>query len=131
MDLDRTPGQIAYAAAEEVRTLNHRTLGLDRIAFENPPEIGATVEGLLALTDRLGQSLQQLRAGLQQFDEQQAIRMDDGSDPASAATKALRDLLNAEQGLGVMRASLRSAGEAVSHMGGHFAPEDEEDSAVV
>ncbi|MFJ8677265.1 hypothetical protein [Streptomyces sp. NPDC093589] len=119
MDLSRDPSVIASAAAEEVRALNHRTG--NPAAYQNPSDISDVVNALATLAERLPQTLQQASAGLRRFEEDQAIRMDDGSDPSEEVTRALGALLNAEESLTIVCAFLKEAASPLSHMGGHFA----------
>lgn len=123
MDLSRDPSAIASAAAEEVRALNHRTL--DPYAFRQPADVGDTAHHLDTLVDRLHQSLTQLRHGLEALGEQDAIRMDDGSDVGEQVSRAVRNLDYASQDLIAVHNSLKQASAVLSHMGGHFTDEEE------
>lgn len=124
MDLDRDPSAIASAAAEEVRALNHRTLSPD--VFRQPADVSDTASHLTTLSERLHQTLGQLCAGLEDLAEGEAIRMDDGSDVGEQTSCALRNLRYASQDLIAVRNSLKAASGVLSHMGGHFADEEEE-----
>lgn len=123
MDLSRDPSVIASAAAEEVRALNHRTLSPD--AFRQPADAGDTAHHLATLIERLQQSLVQLCHGVEALEEKQAIRMDDGSDVGEQVSDALRSLSYASQDLIATHNSLKKAAGVMSHMGGHFADEEE------
>lgn len=138
MDLTRAPQTIADAAAEEVRALNHRTLAIDAFYGDDgfrgvaPGKLSDTVNGLATLAERLPQSLQQIRRGLQQLEEEQQIRMADGSDPAEGVSTALRALLNAEEAIAAARDALRTAAGPMSDMGGYLDDtEYEDDDATV
>lgn len=132
MGLTREPWTIAYAAADEIRALNHRTIDVEgfygeyNVINSAPPAVCGTVEGLIALTDRLPQALQQAARALQYLEEQQAIRMADGSDVDAQVSRALRGLLDAEQAVKVANAHLREAGTPLAAMGGHFLDEEPE-----
>lgn len=128
MDLNRSPSAIAFAAEQEVRALNHATLGKD--AFQQPADIYAVAESLATLIDRLPQALTQISATVQRFEEQQAIRMDDGSDPGERVSTVLRALLDAQQGLAVAQDGMRRAKSPLAGMGGYWDPADEEDGAI-
>ncbi|KAF0646299.1 MULTISPECIES: hypothetical protein [Streptomyces] len=134
MDLARTPEQIADAAAEQVRELNHRTINADAFYGEDgfrgaaPARLSGTVQGLLALTQRLPQSLQQIRRSLAELEQAQEIRMADGQDPADAVSTALRALLNAEEAFKAAEHALQTASTPMSAMGGYLG--EPEDSAV-
>lgn len=130
MDLNREPRKIAYTAAEEIRQLNHISGHVESFLGEAgigsvPGNVSATVEGLHMLMERLPQTLRQVSRVLQQLEEKQTIRMDDGSDPATAVSHALRTLLNAQEGVTVAQQALQEAASTMSHMGGHFVDEDE------
>lgn len=131
MDLDRTPAQIASAAADELQALNHRTAGPgafhgdDGFRGVTPARLAGTVQGLLVLTQRLPQSLQQLRRGLQALEEEQQIRMADGQDPGDAVSTALRALLNAEEAFKAAEHALQAAGTPMAAMGGYLDETDE------
>jgi hypothetical protein len=75
MDLNRTPYEIARAAAEEIRTLNHRTLPGNRIVpvgheheledpFPDPVAVYDTITAMTKLVLLLPQALDQTAAGL-------------------------------------------------------------------
>lgn len=137
MDLDRDPQNIARTAGDEIRALNHRTIDVQGFygQDEDGPYISAapsnvcfTLEALVALTDRLPQALQQISRAVQHLEEQQAIRMTDGSDVADQVSVALRGLLDAEQAVKVANVHLREAGRPLANMGGHFNDNDLEDA---
>lgn len=133
MDLNRTPSQIANAAAEEVRALNHRTL--DTKAFKQPGDVSDTAIAVASLLERLPQTLQQLEAGLVQLQHADAIRLDtkplagtspqDIADEVAAVTSALSE---ARRMLGAARTAMREATGPLSHMGGLWDDEDEADA---
>jgi hypothetical protein len=139
MDQDRTPQDLAHAAADAVRDLNNATQsvaafhGQDGFRGAAPGNLAGTVQGLIVLTDRLPQALQQLRRGLQQLEEEQTIRMADGSDPADGVSTALRALLNAEEAVKAANHALRAAGAPMSAMGGYWdeTMDEDEDATVV
>ncbi|MFJ1900487.1 hypothetical protein [Streptomyces sp. NPDC088115] len=138
MDLNREPQRIARMAASEVQELNHKTIDVKGYYGEDedglfisavPPNVCATVEALIALTDRLPQALQQASRALQHAEERQVIRMADGSDVGDHVSRALRGLLDAEQAVKVANAHLREAGTPLAAMGGHVAEETEGSTA--
>lgn len=124
MDLNREPSVIADSAAEEVRTLIHATLP-GKEAFKQPADVYSVAECLTVLVERLPQAIQQIGAAVQKFEEQQAIRMDDGSDPGVRVSEVLRALLDAQQGLAVAQDGMRRAKSPLAGMGGHFTDEDD------
>ncbi|MFF1916138.1 hypothetical protein ACFVYE_32045 [Streptomyces sp. NPDC058239] len=135
MDLDREPQKMAYAAAEEIRALNHRSLDIKAFYGEYniinaaPNQVAGMVGGLYTLLERLPQSIQQASAALQHIEEQQAIRMANGDDPGEATSRALRALLDAKQAIQIAQTHLREASGVMSNMGGHFIDDDELEDA--
>jgi uncharacterized protein YicC (UPF0701 family) len=131
MDLNRTPAEIASAAAEEVRALNHRTL--DPKAFTQPGDVSDVADAVATLVQRLPQTLQQLEAGLEALYDRDAIRLDDIregyasqkdiSNRVSAVRSALRQ---AREDLSQVHATLQRATSPLSHMGGQWEDEDDE-----
>jgi hypothetical protein len=138
VDQDRTPQDLAHAAADTVRELNIATQSVSAFHGENgfrgaaPANLSGTVQGLIVLTDRLPQALQQIRRGLQQLEEEQTIRMADGSHPEAGVSTALRALLNAEEAVKVANHALRAAGAPMAAMGGYLDETMlEDDDAIV
>lgn len=131
MDLDRTPSQIANAAAEEIRALNHRTLSAK--AYENAPEVSEVVTALATLIERMPQALQQAEAGLRALDDADQIRMDNGhgsrQELSTAVSTVLSSLEYARDDLARACEQLRAAAGPLSHMGGPW-PADEDDEAA-
>lgn len=133
MRLDREPQELARAASDVIRQLNHATLAVEGFYGHDedgpyinaaPSNVSATVEALVALTDRLPQALEQASRALQHLEEEQAIRMADGSDVNEQVSVALRSLLDAEQAVKMANVHLREAGRPLANMGGRCAPED-------
>lgn len=126
MDLTKTPAALATDAAEAIRGLNHLTIGLDHKGYENVADAGAAAYALRTLVERLPQSLDQLGTALQGFAADEAIRMDDGTDPAQAVAECTAALAVARPILGQLLAQLATVSARTSHMGGHW-PADEDD----
>jgi hypothetical protein len=124
MDLTRLPSAIAVAAAEEIRALNHRTL--DPAAFQYPGNVSDVVNALATLAERLDQSISQAGAGLRRLHDEQAIRVDDGSDVDQRVAEVAQELLSAQIALGALKDHLRAAASPLTHMGGLW--EDDEPS---
>lgn len=124
MDLTKTPTQLASEAAEAVRALNHRTL--DPKSFDQPGDASDVADAVRTLTERLPQLLTQLGAGLARFDETQAIRMDDGSDPVTAVAECKAALDTARAQLIAVTSTLGIVTARASHMGGHWDAADED-----
>lgn len=118
MDLDRTPQAIAESGSEEIRALNHRARPS---AFKQPADVYSVTESLATLIDRLPQALQQLGQTVQMFQVRQAIRMDDGSDPAQRVAEALAGLADAQRGLMAVQEAMRRANGTLAGMGGYLA----------
>ncbi|MFG2359411.1 hypothetical protein [Streptomyces sp. NPDC048521] len=132
MDLDRTPSQIANAAADEIRTLNHRTL--DPKVFTTPSEVADTLNALTRLLQTLPQSLQQLEAGLELLDENQQIRLDNKPKAETSRQDIFRQVLavrsalqQARERLGQADEAMREAARPLSRMGAPWPPADGED----
>lgn len=137
MRVAHEPQELARAASDMIRQLNHATLDVEGFYGHDedgpyvnaaPSNVSATVEALVALTDRLPQALQQAARAVQHLEEQQAIRMADGSDTNQQVSVLLRGLLDAEQAVKMANVHLREAGRPLANMGGHFAPEPEDAS---
>lgn len=131
MDLNRTPAKIADAAAEEIRALNHRTL--DPGAYEQPPEVSGAVSALMTLVQRLPQAVRQAQSGLMTLDDQNMIRLDygDGSrtELVNAVSTAVFGLTEACGLLERAAQELKAAAGPLSHMGGPWPADGEDDEA--
>lgn len=114
----------ASAAAEAVRTLNHITI--DKGWAEQPGDVSAVASNLLRLAERLPQALNQLYTELDRLDQADAIRMDNGQEPAVAAGQVLAAIERTRAYAEQMRSTLTTAASGLDHMGGHFLPEDED-----
>jgi hypothetical protein len=109
------PSKQARDAAEAIRRLNHVTL-----APKQPipaPVISTTVQHLEQLLARLPQALHQLSQQLHAAQAAEQIRMDDGTDPATAATETRADLDDTIQALHTATRSLDHATSLLFHMG--------------
>ncbi|MGW1468466.1 hypothetical protein ACWCPT_29490 [Streptomyces sp. NPDC002308] len=120
----REPSSIVQAAADEVRALNLATASPEGFCGESgdraggPSEVTVTVQGLLALTERLPQAVEQLARAVQHLEEQQTVRMADGSDVGDQVSRVLRGLIDAQQAFRVAGVHLREAGGPLARMGG-------------
>lgn len=112
------PTDQAHAAAEAIRALNHATH--DRGWAEQPGEVSAVASNLLRLAERLPQALNQLYAELDRLDQADAIRMDNGEEPAVAAGRALAGIERTRAFAEQMRSALTTTASGLDHMGGHF-----------
>lgn len=134
MDLNRKPSEIAGAAAEEIRALNHRTLKTD--AFPNPADVSDTAKGIAAVVQRLPQSLAQLEAGLQALSDDQRIRLADRH-PSEVSQKDIHDavftalfgLQEARQALAEVEAHLRKATGALGSLGAPWSDVEDDGEA--
>lgn len=122
MDLTRDPSAIANTAADEVRTLNHRTD--NATAFEQPSDVSDVVNALEHLLQMLPQSLRQAINGLNRFEERQAIRMDDGTDVAYQVERVRQETQAAITHAREAHRALKRAASPLSHMGGPWANDD-------
>lgn len=126
MDLTRDPQKMAYAAAEEVRALNHRSWGLEAFYGEHnlinhaPSQVAGVIGGLYVLFERLPQSVEQAAAALAQLEEQQAIRMVNGAPVGESTSRVLRALIDAKQAILVAQTHLREASGVASNMAGQW-----------
>lgn len=118
------PIDAAVEAAEAIRTLNHLTVS--RGWAEQPGNVSAVAGSLLRLAERLPQALGQIYAELDRLDQAGAIRMDDGTDPAIAASRVLAALERTRAQAGQMRSALATAASGLDHMGGHFTSDSEQ-----
>lgn len=130
MDLTRPPSQIANAAAEEIRALNHRTL--DDPAYEQPGDVSDTANGVATLLERLPQALDQLEAGLLVLHDANKIRLDTKPLGDTSRQDIAHEVFTVTSALSEARRALREAHRAMkeatgplSHMGGLW--EDDQD----
>lgn len=118
MDLNREPAAIARSAAEEIRTLNHRTLG--RRSFEEPSEIYSTVNELKQAVWGMPQAIEQIWGELKAMRDGDVIRMDNSTDVAEEVEQARQQLNEARQLLAQAASALDRATSVLSHMGGQW-----------
>jgi hypothetical protein len=118
MNLNREPAAIARAAAEEIRTLNHRTLG--QHAFDEPSAIYSTVNELKQAVWGMPQAIEQTWRELKAMRDEGAIRMDNGTEADEGAEEARQELNEARQLLAQAGAALDRATSVLSHMGGQW-----------
>lgn len=118
MNLNREPAAIARAAAEEIRTLNHRTLG--RRSFEEPSEIYSTVNEIKQAVWGMPQAVEQIWGELKTMRDSEVIRMDNDSDVAEEVEQARQQLNEARQLLAKAGVALDQATQTLSHMGGQW-----------
>lgn len=131
MDLDRSPSQIANAAAEEIRALNHRTLNTQMYA--QPADVSDTANAIATLLERLPQTLDQLEAGLLILQDGNKIRLDTKPLGDTSQQDIAHEVFTVTSALSEARRLLRQANQAIkdatsplSHMGGLW--EDDEDA---
>ena len=118
MDLNREPVTIARSAAEEIRALNHRTLGTH--AFEEPSEIYSTINEVKQTVWGMPQAIEQIWGELRTMRDADSIRMDNGADVTQAAEEARQELNEARQFLAKAGIALDRATGILSHMGGQW-----------
>lgn len=118
MNLDREASAIADAAAEEVRTLNHRTF--DAEAFKEPADVYRTVSNLTRLVHGLPQAIEQTWKRLRMMEQGEVIRMDNGSDVQEEMEKARQQLGEARRMLAEAGSQLDNATQTLAHMGGQW-----------
>ena len=118
MDLNREPATIARNAAEEIRALNHRTLGTH--AFEEPSQIYSTINEIKQTVWGMPQAIEQIWGELRTMRDADSIRMDNGTDVTEAAEEARQELNEARQLLAQAGQALDRATRVLSHMGGQW-----------
>ncbi|MFE7111799.1 hypothetical protein ACFU98_29650 [Streptomyces sp. NPDC057575] len=135
MDLDCEPQKMAYAAAEEIRALNHRSLDVEAFYGEHnlinhaPAQVAGVIGGLCTLFDRLPQSVEQAAAALAQLEAVEAIRMANGAAVDVSTSRVLRALIDAKQAILVAQTHLREASGVTSNMAGHWIDDDDLEGA--
>lgn len=118
MDLTREPSTIARAAAEEIRALNHRTINAG--AFQEPSEIYGTIGGLAQTAQGMPQAIQQIWGHLRAMRDDDAIRMDNDTEPSLEAERVRIELDEARKHLAQAAKRLSRASSTLSHMGGQW-----------
>ena len=118
MNLDREPAAIARAASEEIRTLNHRTIG--QRAFEEPSAVYSTVNELKQAVWGMPQAIEQIWGELRAMRDAEVIRMDNDTDATEGAEEARQELNEARQLLAQAATALDRATSVLSHMGGQW-----------
>jgi hypothetical protein len=118
MDLTRTPSEIAYAADEEIRALNHRTL--DATTFEYPAQVADIIGALQSLTQRLDQTIGQVGSGLKHLHDQHRIGAYNGETADAKVAEAAQYLLSVQMLLAGATDGLRKAHEPLAGLRGLF-----------
>lgn len=118
MNLDREASTIADAAAEEVRALNHRTF--DTEAFNEPADVYRTVNNLTRLVHGLPQAIEQTWKRLRMMEQDEVIRMDNGTSVQDEMEEARQQLGEARRLLAEAGSQLDRATQTLSHMGGQW-----------
>ncbi|MGW0577749.1 hypothetical protein ACWD25_17645 [Streptomyces sp. NPDC002920] len=118
MNLNREPATIARSAAEEIRALNHRTIGGN--AFEEPSGIYSTVGEIKQAVWGMPQAIEQIWGELRAMRDADSIRMDNGTTVAEEAETARQHLNEARQLLAQAGKALDRATGILSHMGGQW-----------
>jgi hypothetical protein len=111
--------QVAAAAAEAVRELNHRTLG--RPTLTGPAELDRLVAELAVMTARLPQLLQQLSGWLAAEQHARHIRSDNHIDPARIVDRARTELADAGRAARELSQALHNAHQHTAHLGARSA----------
>ena len=116
MDLTREPVTIAQAAADEIRTFNHRTI--DTQAFEQPADVYRAADALLELVQYMPKAIEQAWKRLREMERNGAIRMDNGTDVAEAMEKVRMHLNEARRDFCYSWGHFNNAVQVMSRMGG-------------
>jgi len=125
VDLDRTPETISYAAAEELRALNHRTLSAD--VFTYPAEIQSTASGLNKLLQTLPQSLSQLTAGLDHVQQSQTLLSRDDSNVDQTVDEVRAAIASSEAYVKAAQRALQDVVDKLALVGVRYVPDDDEE----
>ncbi|RSS37452.1 hypothetical protein [Streptomyces sp. WAC08241] len=122
MDLDRTPEEIARAAGDAIRTLNHRTQA--HSTFTYPSEIQSTAVGLSAVLLGLPQTLDQLHHGIDAVSSTQHLYAYDDSNVDDITDRAKTELVEA---VGHIREASQALQQVVNLLAyvGAIIPDDE------
>lgn len=118
MNLNRDAATIAAAAAEEIRSLNHRTFDVD--AFDQPSDIYRTVSALTQIMQGLPQAIEQTWRQLRAMQESDAIRTDDGGDLNERIDETRLALSEARRLTATGSGLLGEAARHLSHLGGKW-----------
>jgi hypothetical protein len=118
VNLSREPAAIARSAAEEIRALNHRTLGTH--AFEEPSQIYSSINEVKQAVWGMPQAIEQIWGELRTMRDAGAIRMDNGADVTEEAEKVRQELNDARQLLAQAGQALDRATQTLSRMGGQW-----------
>lgn len=121
MSSARSPSttQIAAAAAEAVRELNHRTQ--DPGALTGPAELDQLVAELAVMTAGLPQLLRQLGRWLHTEHDAGRVRSDNHIDPGRLVDQAAADLDTAGRCARELSRALDAAHQHTAHLGGRTA----------
>ncbi|MER6218255.1 hypothetical protein ABT213_29915 [Streptomyces sp. NPDC001674] len=118
------PSAPARDAANAVQLLNRHLMDAKSVSA---PELSAMLQALIALVDRMPQSLSHLSRHLVREQKAERVRMDDRSAPEKAAMWVETFLTDAEADLADVAKSLHAAGSLLAKMGAPFPTGDEED----
>jgi hypothetical protein len=125
VDLERTPETIAYAAAEELRALNHRTLSSD--VFTYPAEVQSTASGLNALFQTLPQSLGQLTAGLNHVQQSQTLLSRDDTDVDQTVNEVRAAIASSRAHVKAAQRALQDVVDKLALVGARYVPDDDDE----
>lgn len=109
----KAPSELADAAAEAVRALNHATQST-RPGWEYPSDAYDVVGDLLTMTHRLPQLLEQVDAHIRRLAGGDHIRSDRGGNGADEVAAALDGLARASEDAVTMAAALDTVHGALS-----------------
>jgi hypothetical protein len=107
--------ELAAAAAEAVRTLNHHTQGPHPLS--GPAELDRLVAELAMMANRLPQLLRQLGGWLHTEQHAGRIRSDNSTDPARIVSRAAAELTQAGHAANEFGQALDGAHQQLAHLG--------------
>jgi len=107
--------EVADAAAEAIRVLNHGTGGFD--ALEMPGDIDRLLSALATMASRLPQLFMQLQNNLTRITAAPGLYDDRGQDPSVAVARAAMSLGGAHGAAHALWEALDAAHQASAHLG--------------
>ncbi|MFC8008678.1 hypothetical protein [Streptomyces cinereoruber] len=123
MDLDRTPAEIARAASEQVRVLNHRTLRPS--VFTYPSEVQDALTGLNGLLLGLPQAIDQIHGGLDDVRQKQDLYTHDANNDVDETMNFAKDeLLDAIEHVKEAQLAIQNVVNRLAYIGARI-PADE------
>ena len=109
--------EVADAAAEAIRVLNHATGGTEALTYPN--DVDRLISVLETLASRLPQLFDQIQANLVRITSAPGLYDDRGHDPATTVAGVSMGLGAARGAAAMLHDVLNAAHQASSHLGVH------------